>query len=210
MEEKSVMNSGDKVELHGLNAKSMNGREGTIVGNDTAKPGRVRVMMDGKEVSIKSENLHVTEAAAPLEAAAPIAAIAPDLEQPKNRPRPAALTGRSGKYKVGYDWREVLEGQEIPRGIEVMSSFEEGVIDIARIPPRWMLDVEFGEERKKVRVQIEGRGMKVREVIERVEEKTGEVRVLIVYLDGVKWEDMEATVEKANLFNVGKVACRLT
>ena len=55
--------------------------------------------------------------------------------------RPTALSARPGVFKASYDWREVAEGQELPAGMEIMSSLEEDVPTIARIPHKWKLEV---------------------------------------------------------------------
>jgi len=52
------------------------------------------------------------------------------------------MSARPGKFKASYDWREVLEGQELPRGMEVLASLGEAdTLSIARIPTRWRLEV---------------------------------------------------------------------
>lgn len=97
-------------------------------------------------------------------------------------------------------------------------SFEDGVVDIARIPPKWMCDIhltfggESGGGRKdaeRCRIEVMGRGMTMGALVDEVEERVGRL-VMDVYLDGVKWGDMEATVEKAKLFECKKVAAKLT
>merc|ERR1711924_139648 len=60
----------------------------------------------------------------------------------KPRKRPSALTARPGEFMASYDWREVMaEGQTIPQGLEVMLSMNEGELTLARIPPKWRLQV---------------------------------------------------------------------
>ena len=70
------------------------------------------------------------------------------------RPRPAAMTGRPGDFMVGYDWREVLPGQAVPRGLEILASLGEGDGPaLARIPSKWRLEVEVREKGALARLE---------------------------------------------------------
>ncbi|GMH46621.1 hypothetical protein TrRE_jg12778 [Triparma retinervis] len=71
------------------------------------------------------------------------------------------------------------------------------------------VNLSFSGGVTRCRVKVLGRGMTMGALVEMVEEKSGEVGGLIVHLDGVRWEDMTATVEKARLFEC-KVTAGLT
>ncbi|GMI26241.1 hypothetical protein TeGR_g5500 [Tetraparma gracilis] len=144
-----------RVRLSGLKTAAMNGRVGLVLPQPAASADRVQVLLsetrpglgDSKTVSLKPANLDVIEDDAEDGSGAPALALDGGAAAAKAPPpRPAAMTGRPGPFKLGYDWREVLEGQEIPRGLEIMASLEQGVPTIARIPGRWMLDVFLSRE----------------------------------------------------------------
>lgn len=117
---------GCRVALHGLqSAAALNGREGTVQGSVDEASGRYEVNLDAgkgadelaRTITVKPTNLKPA--------------------------RPTALTARPGQFRASYDWREVLPGQELPRGLEILSSIDEKDTrpPIARIPPKWKLDI---------------------------------------------------------------------
>jgi hypothetical protein len=71
----------------------------------------------------------VDEQPAPALAAPALAvegnATAATSKAPPPRRRPTAMSARPGEFKLGYDWRELMPDQEVPRGCEIMASLEE-------------------------------------------------------------------------------------
>ena len=63
------------------------------------------------------------------------------------------MTGRPGDFMVGYDWREVLPGQAVPRGLEILASLGSHGPALARIPPKWRLEVEVREKGALARLE---------------------------------------------------------
>jgi hypothetical protein len=152
-----VLKVGENVRISGLQSRpELNGTFGTIV---SVKGERWVVELAGDtstRLALKATSLaeldpvpEVIDARAFKEAAA--AAIEPaggnststaKVTARPPRPRPAAMCARPGKWKLDYDWREVHPtNQPLPKGLEYMISLEEAVPTIARIPPRWKLDV---------------------------------------------------------------------
>jgi hypothetical protein len=114
-----TLEAGRKVTIQGLVSKAeLNGCKGVVESFDKTK-GRYNVKVDstGQVLALKISNLDAQAF------------------------RPTALSARPGKYKASYDWREVMEGQELPPGMEMMCSLEEDVPNIARIPHKWKLEV---------------------------------------------------------------------
>ncbi|GMH88041.1 hypothetical protein TL16_g11038 [Triparma laevis f. inornata] len=101
---------GKKVELVNLKAATLNGKTGNVL-NTPISNGRVQVKLEavGSEVerivSLKIGNLKVVEVVDKP-------ALLASSEEKKKLPRPAAMTGRPGKFKFGWDWREVLPGND--------------------------------------------------------------------------------------------------
>ncbi|CAB9497198.1 expressed unknown protein [Seminavis robusta] len=192
---------GKRVVLQGLKAAShLNGKKGVVIRDPIIEAaGRYKIQLsssslsddDGEgnkggaiAMSVKPVNLVPLDlpqgaaaedadmdaaAAEPLALTAQSAAAAP--RQKKYRPK-VYMSARPGAYKASYDWRAVLPGQPIPRGMEVImaltSSSKDGEGDnraaggnnsdnnsqddevqptLARIPRAWKLDV-------RVRLQV--------------------------------------------------------
>ncbi|GMI14073.1 hypothetical protein TrLO_g2130 [Triparma laevis f. longispina] len=177
---------GKKVELVNLKAATLNGKTGNVL-NTPISNGRVQVKLEavGSEVerivSLKIGNLKVVEVVDKP-------ALLASSEEKKKLPRPAAMTGRPGKFKFGWDWREVLPGQDLPPGLEIMASFEEGVPTIARIPRKWYVDVFLvGNDSEHVKVEV-FRTTTVKEVVEGFRKVKNETVGGVILVGGKEYE----------------------
>lgn len=192
------------VRLINLKAVGMNGREGVVLPQPASTAERVQVLLsettpalgDSRTVSLKPANLEII-------LGEPTLALGDKNDNNDTkaaRPRPAAMGARPGAFKLGYDWREVLPGQDLPRGLEIMASLEEGVKTIARIPRRWKIDV-FVNADDHVRFDVT-RTTTVLGVIERVkQERQIPPGGWALAVDGERWCDGDsASIEKAKLF----------
>ena len=173
------LEAGQRVVLHGLKgAAELNGREGVLRGAADAATGRWEVCLarrgaeGAKAVRVKAANLRPAagegqlgqgqQAQAPAPPAAASAAAlgaAPAAAGNGAAPagfRPTALAARPGKFKASYDWRAVLEGQELPRGMEVLASLGGDTPMIARIPTKWRLEVDCGAGATALRMDVRG------------------------------------------------------
>lgn len=199
-----------RVELVNLNAESLNGRTGTVLTKPTPN-GRVQVQLDDaqgsapKIVSVKLLNIKLLEQDDDV-SSTPAPALTISATTTK-RLRPAAMTGRPGTFKVGWDWREVLPDQNIPPGLEIMASFEDGVPTIARIPRTWWCDVFLsGDDSEHARMEVE-RTTTVEEVIEGFRQKISAIVAGTILVDGKEYKDNTATIEKAGFFG-NKISIR--
>jgi len=146
--------SGKRVKLHGLvGAAELNGRHGLVLGPGGSS-GRWEVKLEaagrGQEertLSVKSANLAPAPAKVGPTESATGAATGDGDTAPSRRPRPTAMSARPGEFLAGYDWREVLPNQALPRGLEIIASLEghDGggakLPTLARIPSKWRLEV---------------------------------------------------------------------
>ena len=121
------------VSLHSLGAAELNGREGLVIGAMNVQTGRYEVRLDARgptqparTCAVKGFNMRAA--------------------------RPTALSARPGAFKASYDWREVAEGQDLPRGLDILASLE-GLPTLARIPPRWTMEVAI-TSRTPLRVEV--------------------------------------------------------
>mmetsp|Transcript_34996 Transcript_34996/g.35547 ORF Transcript_34996/g.35547 Transcript_34996/m.35547 type:complete len:245 (+) Transcript_34996:82-816(+) len=208
-----------QVLLHSLKTVALNGRTGVVLTTAADNPERVQVLLaesqtgrgDSKTISLKPTNLEIIDGddddnednndtvAVPV--VVPALAAQPTTTTTTNKPfRPTAMNGYPGKFKLGYDWREVLPEQAIPRGLETMISLDAGIPTIARIPQKWRVDV-FLDRTQHVRFEV-GRTTTVDEVIQQTVELLPAAQgVTQLTVDGITFEGKgETTVEKAALF----------
>mmetsp|Transcript_25824 Transcript_25824/g.29535 ORF Transcript_25824/g.29535 Transcript_25824/m.29535 type:complete len:223 (-) Transcript_25824:179-847(-) len=192
-----------QVELVNLKAESLNGRTGTVLPKPTSN-GRVQVQLDDaqgsapKIVSVRLLNVKLLKLGDNV-SSAPAPALTNSATTTK-RARPASMTGRPGTYKVGWDWREVLPDQNIPPGLEIMASFEDGVPTIARIPRKWWCDIFLSDnDSEHARIEVE-RTTTVEEVIEGFQQKISAIVAGTILVDGKECKDNTATIEKAGFF----------
>jgi hypothetical protein len=190
-------------------ASHLNGREGVVVSAQIIEAtGRYEVQLSADDTRVKvkpanmmpltnnssstsEENGNNNQEVAPVadsdsdsdsNAAPPLAlsnTAAPKTKTKKLYRPKTYLTARPGEYKASYDWRAVLPGQHIPRGMEVLMALShsnsnasdgngEGDNDknddkdeptLARIPRAWKLDVRvlqgIGKEYDVVRCEVE-------------------------------------------------------
>ena len=127
-------------------------------------------------------------------------------EYVKKRPRPAFMTGRPGEYKLGYDWREVLEGQSVPPGLEIRMSLGEDLPKIARIPCQWRCKVEVRANNNNVedfRIDVT-RETKVCDILEALYSKYPEIgrerKYWRLIVGSQIVEDYNLSVEQVKLF----------
>lgn len=199
---------GKRVALHGLKgAADLNYREGVVRGAIDSATGRYTVELEA-----------VRETNAP----ARTVTVKPINLKPA---RPSALVGRPGEFRSSYDWREVLPGQTLPRGLEILSSVDENDKrpTIARIPPRWKLEVAIktGVEssdtnaQAPLRMEVEARTTigEIQEALrrhlqclERVATTAGE-GCPALFVDGERVVDPSVNVAHAQLFGKKVVCC---
>lgn len=150
---------GKRIVLHSLvGASELNGRKGIVQG--PSGPERFQVMLaaegmdkPARAASVKPMNMTMApeyqQGAGEDINGAPAALEGDgsrnDANKVERRPRPTAfMSARPGEYRPGYDWRAVLPGQQLPRGLEIIASLsgtEDTEPTLARIPPKWKLAV---------------------------------------------------------------------
>ncbi|GMH94769.1 hypothetical protein TrVE_jg11076 [Triparma verrucosa] len=196
------------VELVNLKSVDLNSRTGTVLSTPLSSAGRLQVKLDpvssepARIISVKLGNIKLRETNTPVPSPALLYSSSSSQTAHVKVPRPAAMTGRSGSFKVGWDWREVLPNQDLPPGLEVMASFEEGVPTIARIPRKWYCDVflhDNDSEHAKVEVQ---RSTTLQEVISGFKQKCPDARVTDrILVGGTEYNSSyDDTVEKGMFF----------
>ena len=211
-----------QVVLHSLKTVALNGRKGVVLPIAADNPERVQVLLvesqtgrgDSKTISLKPANLQIIDdddddddddkndaLADPVPVPVPVLAVQPTPIKKQKPFRPTAMNGYPGTFKVGYDWREVLPEQAIPRGLETMLSLDAGIPTIARIPRQWRMDVFLDRTQQHVRLEV-GRTTTVDEVIAQTVKRLPTARGMTnLAVDGIPFEGGgDATVEKAGLF----------
>ena len=197
---------GDRIELFNLKTESMNKKKGVVESTESVpKDGRLQIKLDGEERTISVKRANVRVIAIPSSAGLLSSSTTDSTGgSSKKVQRPAAMTGRPGAFRLGYDWREVLPDQILPAGLEVMASFEEGVPTIARIPRKWKLDVfKHGHQEVHVRMDVE-RKTSIQQVVEAFakEQKVTTEGGWDLLINGKIWGgSKDDTVESASLFN---------
>lgn len=193
--------TGRLVALQGLKgAMELNGREGVVHGSIDTVTSRYEVHLTARGQEHPARIVRVK-----------VANLRPR--------RPTALSARPGAFKASYDWREVMEGQDLPRGLEVISSLDKGVPAIARISCKWRLTVTIldkgdGETNPIAPFRMDvwgdgtGKGTMVGQIQAALrahfdrsnQTEEGEAGWPVLFVNGVRLEDPGLTIVTARMF----------